>query len=242
MTGAADAEVAERRVSVHVWDLPLRLTHWVNVFSILGLSLTGYYIFNPFLSAPATAGFLMGTVRFIHFVLAFAFTSSVLFRIYWAFAGNEFARWPWFLPNSRARLGTLREQIAYYTFVRRKPPPQVGHNPLAGVTYIAIYVLFVLQIATGFALYSLSYESGFWPIAFGWIVPLVGAPALRLAHTLVMFFLIAFTIHHVYSAALVDWEERSGMLSSIVTGFKSLTPSFLARAAQLAPRRRGQRG
>jgi Ni,Fe-hydrogenase I cytochrome b subunit len=36
-----------------------------------------------------------------------------------------------------------------------------------------------------------------------------------------MFVFVAFTIHHVYSAILVDVEERNGELSSIVTGYKA---------------------
>ncbi len=57
--------------------------------SILVLSITGFYISDPFIGTVgiATNEFLMGTVRFIHFVTAFVFTSSVLFRIYWALAG-----------------------------------------------------------------------------------------------------------------------------------------------------------
>ena len=236
-------EPAEERRAVYVWDLAVRLTHWVNVFCIAGLSVTGWYILDPFLAAPGgSGGFLMGTVRFVHFALAFAFTASVLFRVYWAIAGGEYARWPWFLPTSRTRLRTFRDQAFYYTFLRAKPPEQVGHNPLAGASYLAIYGLFFLQILTGFALYSQGLEGGLWPLAFGWLLHLFGAQALRLVHTLVMFALMAFTVHHVYSAALIDWEERSGMLSSIVTGFKSLTPSFLREADRLAARQGRRHG
>ena len=44
---------------------------------------------------------------------------------------------------------------------------------------------------------------------------------LRLLHFLLMFVFGAFTIHHVYSAILVDIEERNGEVSSIVTGYKA---------------------
>lgn len=229
LTAAAETE---GKVEVYVWDLPVRLTHWVNAASILVLSLTGYYIANPFILTHgiATNEFLMGTVRFIHFLTAFVFTASVLFRIYWAFAGNKYARWNQFVPTSWARLRALFHMMRYYTFTRRRPPAQVGHNPLAGATYIAIYVLFMVQILTGFALYSLPFHGGFWPTAFGWLNLWLGVQYVRLIHTIVMWLLIAFTIHHVYSAVLIDFEERSGLVSSIITGFKSLTPHHLAEA------------
>ena len=53
---------------VYVWELPVRLTHWVIFFSIIILSATGYYIGNPFISVPGAARdhFVMGTVRAVH--------------------------------------------------------------------------------------------------------------------------------------------------------------------------------
>jgi Ni/Fe-hydrogenase 1 B-type cytochrome subunit len=218
--------------TVYVWELPVRITHWVNVASILVLSLTGYYISNPFFGTTGIAAneYLMGTIRFIHFAVAFVFTVSVLFRLYWAFAGNRYARWTQFAPVGHGRRRALGRMLGYYTFLRREPPAEIGHNPLAGVTYVGIYVLFVLQIATGFALYSLPASGGFWTFAFGWITAWLGAPYVRLAHDLIMFLLIAFTIHHVYSAVLIDIEEHSGLVSSIVTGYKTLTRRHIAEA------------
>jgi Ni/Fe-hydrogenase 1 B-type cytochrome subunit len=229
---SSPAGTAERKQTVYVWELPVRITHWVNVAAILVLSVTGYYIANPFVTTrgPATEQFLMGAIRFVHIGTAMVFTVSVLFRLYWAFAGNRYARWSQFLPVRRRRLRALFRMIGYYTFVRKEPPAEVGHNPLAGITYTGLYVLFAIQIATGFALYSLPLHGGFWPTAFGWIVTLFGAQPVRLVHFIVMWLIIAFTIHHVYSAVLIDIEERSGLLSSIVTGAKSLTPSHLAAA------------
>lgn len=222
----------EPKITLYVWDLPVRVTHWVNVFSILVLSVTGYYIANPFIGThgPNASDFLMGTVRFIHFTTAFIFTFSVLFRIYWAFAGNRWAHWDQFLPARTARRRALFRMIRYYTFLRREPPAEIGHNPLAGATYTGLYVLFGIQILTGFALYSLAYPNGFWPVAFGWINVVIGVPYVRLIHTIVMWLIIAFTIHHVYSAILIDIEERSGLLSSIVTGYKSLSARHIAEA------------
>lgn len=224
---------SEEKVTLYVWDLSVRITHWVNVACIVVLSVTGYYLANPLImtQGPATDQFLMGTIRFIHYVTAFIFTTSVLFRIYWAFASRiKYARWRQFVPASRGRWRALGKMIRYYTFVRREPPAEIGHNPLAGVTYIGLYVLFVLQIATGFALYSQPYHDGWLNVGFGWIIAAFGAQPVRLVHDLIMYLIIAFTIHHVYSAVLIDIEERSGLVSSIITGRKSLTRHHIAEA------------
>lgn len=239
-----DVREAEARKDVYVWELPVRITHWVNVLSIGILTVTGIYIATPFIgtSGPASNQYLMGTIRFIHFVTAFVFTASVLFRIYWAFVGNTYARWNQFLPTSSARWRDARRMLAFYLFLRREPPAEVGHNPLAGMTYIVVFALFLLQIITGFALYALPFDQGtFWRMAFGWIIVAFGTQPVRLVHDIIMWLFLAFTIHHVYSCILIDIEERSGLVSSIITGFKSLTRRQLVAAAAVEtpePRRR----
>ncbi len=52
----------------YVWEWPVRLTHWFNVISIIVLSVTGFYIGNPFVSVPSSSSFVMGWMRYLHFV------------------------------------------------------------------------------------------------------------------------------------------------------------------------------
>jgi Ni/Fe-hydrogenase 1 B-type cytochrome subunit len=37
---------------------------------------------------------------------------------------------------------------------------------------------------------------------------------------MIMWLLLGFAVHHVYSAVLMDAEERTGILISILTGYK----------------------
>lgn len=223
------------RKDVFVWELPVRLTHWINVTAILILSITGYYISNPFIGTRGDAvnQFLMGLNRFIHFSTAFVFTASVLFRVYWMFTGNRWASWKQWLATSRARRRSIPRMICYYITMRCPPPAMIGHNPLAGSTYSVVYLLFFVQILTGFGLYSLAFSGGFWPAVFGWLPLMFGIPVLRVIHDVITFLVIAFTIHHVYSAVLIDIEERSGLMSSIVTGFKTFSEEYVEAAEEL---------
>ncbi len=109
------------------------------------------------------------------------------------------------------------------------------------MTYIGLYVLFLLQIATGFALYALPMHGGFLPFAFGWITTAFGVQYVRLAHDIIMYLIIAFTVHHVYSAVVIDIEEHSGLLSSIITGYKELTAHSIAEAHEEDVRRPARR-
>jgi Ni/Fe-hydrogenase 1 B-type cytochrome subunit len=226
------ASKEEDRVAVYVWDLPVRATHWLNVLSILVLSFTGYYIYSPWIvtSGEASNQYLMGIFRFVHFVFAFIFTMTVLFRIYWSFVGSKYGGWKQMFPATKARRRGIWKMWGYYLFIRKEAPPVVGHNPLAGAMYTVLYLGFIAQILTGFALYSVAHTNSIWNTLFGWIVTLVGPATLRLLHDIVMWLIIAFVTHHVYSAILIDIEERSGLVSSIVTGFKLLTPHHIQDA------------
>jgi Ni/Fe-hydrogenase 1 B-type cytochrome subunit len=221
-----ESEVAARpaRHGVYVWELPVRLVHWTIVLTLIILSITGFYIYDPFLGGSGSAGdpgFLMGWVRFIHETSGFIFTTAVLVRVYWAFVGNRYARWRALLPLTRAQRRDLRDMLGYYAFRRLNPPRVNGHNPLAALAYLAIYLCFVLSILSGFGLFAWVSRIPAWMTLFGWTYQLMPIEQLRLLHFLLMFVFAAFTVHHVYSAILVDIDERNGELSSIVTGYKA---------------------
>jgi Ni/Fe-hydrogenase 1 B-type cytochrome subunit len=88
---------------VYVWDVPVRLTHWLLAISITVLAVTGFYIGHPFIIAPDPAGqeFVMGTVQAIHFFAAIVFSLSEISRIAWMFMGNRYARWDQMIPTIR---------------------------------------------------------------------------------------------------------------------------------------------
>ena len=87
-----------------------------------------------------------------------------------------------------------------------------------------VFALFLLQIVSGLALYGQFSPGGVWDSAFGSLLVLFGNQGLRLAHHLVMWLLIGFAIHHVYSAWLMDIKEKSGTMGSIYSGYKFIDP------------------
>ena len=217
-------------VRVYVWEWPVRVTHWLIVGSILLSSATGLYIGSPFLisSGPAGQRFLMGTAKILHFYSAIVFTLSVLSRIVWAFAGNTYARWDKFIPATRKRREGLLPTVRFYIFRMRKPPGFIGHNPLAGLTYSLVFVLFFVMITTGFALYSASAATGSPMRLFRVLIPLVGGlQAARWTHHVVMWLLLGFAVHHVYSAVLMSQIEGNGTIESIFSGYKFVPPEDL---------------
>src|SRR5512135_1369267 len=89
---------------VYVWQLPVRLYHWINALAVVTLAVTGYLIGSPLAiksSAEASFGYWFGTVRFIHFVAAFVFFFNFLIRLYWGFVGNRYATWKNFILHRK---------------------------------------------------------------------------------------------------------------------------------------------
>ena len=70
---------------VYVWELPVRIFHWVNATAIVALCVTGYIIGNPPAiqhATPPEANYWFGWVRFIHFAAAFVFILNFIVRLY----------------------------------------------------------------------------------------------------------------------------------------------------------------
>ena len=218
----------EHIVRVYVWQMPVRIAHWVIFLAIIVLSFTGYYIYDPFIISRGSGAFLMGTMRFIHEITACIFAAAVLVRFYWFFQGNRWAHWRSFVPLEAWWRKGLRKQLKYYLFLDRHPDSEVGHNPLAAATYLAVYGLMAVEILTGLALYNHILGSKALGLFIGWIPMLINIHYLREIHFLIMFVFAAFLIHHVYSAVLIGIEERSGLVGGIFSGYKFFPAAFVA--------------
>lgn len=222
-------------VRQYVWELPVRLTHWIVVLCILVLSATGLYIHDPFIFVKGAAAYLMGTVRFVHVLAGFVLTAAFLVRIYWFFVGNRCARWSGFLPFKKRQWREIGGMVRYYTFLRWRPVHKVGHNALAMMAYSFIFFLLLVSILTGFGLFSATAGTPFLKALFGWPARLAGIQHVRLVHHLLMYIFLAFMIHHVYSAVLVSIEERNGLLESIFSGYKFI-PEWELGESECAPK------
>jgi len=213
----ADAHGEGERVRIYVWQVPVRLTHWVTAACIVLLSLTGGYIADPFLIPPG--GNVMTTVRLVHMVTAFTLIGSLLLRLVWMVAGNRFARWSAFIPTSWFQATEVFRQAAFYAFLRKEIPKVLGHNQLAAAAYLVLFFLLFVETVTGFALDALQGTQP-WATLFGWILDLLGPQLVRVIHHLSMWAILAIALFHVYSSVLVDHIEKNGLVSSIFSGFK----------------------
>ncbi len=208
---------------IYVWEAPVRTAHWLVVLSLIVLSITGYYISNPFIvvAGEARQHFVTGYVRVIHSYTAIVFTLALLSRLAWMFLGNAYARWDQFIPWSRERRRGVLEMLKYYLFLIDRPTPGAGHNALAGLTYVFTYVVLFLQALTGLGLYGRAAHIGSPLHHFAFLANVFGgAQTTRWLHHGFMWFLLGFFVHHLYSVLLFSFQEKTGTTESIISGYK----------------------
>lgn len=205
----------------YIWELPVRICHWINVFSIVILAVTGFFISSPYNVGSSASSFSMGWIRFVHFVAAYVFVVSVVSRVIWSLIGNNYASWREFFPFlTVAGREKMIKMLRYYMFLDKKVPETFGHNPMATTAYIILFGLYMLMILTGFALYAQHAPGGVMHKSLGFMYMIFSSQGMRLAHHLGLWFVAGFIINHVYSAVLMDIKEHDGEISSIFSGFK----------------------
>lgn len=123
--------------SHRVWDLPVRVTHWLLVICFFGAWLTR--------EGDAT--------RMWHMLFGYSLVFLVLFRIAWGFIGTRHARFGDFIKGPSA--------VAGYAggLVRRRVVHTIGHNPLGALAIVAILALGVGMGVTGWQMAANGVES-----------------------------------------------------------------------------------
>ena len=111
---------------VRIWDLPTRIFHWVLVVLVVVCYVSG------------------DNGRFdIHIPAGQALLVLVFARVLWGFVGSEPSRF-------RAFVRPVREIAAYVrTLGKRAPGHHPGHNPLGGLSVVAMLAVLLLQAGLG---------------------------------------------------------------------------------------------
>ncbi len=213
---------------VLVWELPVRIFHWLNALCITVLAVTGFVIADPpalMSNAEAVDSYWFGTVRAIHFITAYVFLLNAIVRVYWAFNGNYYSNWRAFLPTTKEKRDNIKHVLKVDVLLQNEETEvlkniSVGHNYVASFSYIILFLLALVQIFTGFGLYAPT--SGWWlPKLFAWVPSVFGDEmTTRFIHHSATWMFIIFTLIHVYLVFYHDWLEGRGESSAMISGYK----------------------
>jgi len=219
--------------AVYVWEAPVRLWHWVMMVAMLVLIPTGYLIGVP---PPSVGGeaydqFWFGYIRFLHFAAGYVFAIMFVLRIYWAIVGNKYAREIFVVPFTLFKASFwqgLFNDARFYLFIRRDGGSYEGHNPMAALAMFFMYLLgTVWMILSGFALYGEGAGMGSWQFTVftSWLQPLVGdSQTLHTWHRLGMWYLIVFSLIHIYMVFRQDIFSKETVISTMVNGWRVPKP------------------
>jgi cytochrome b len=226
------------------WDVPTRWFHWINALAVLGLIVTALVILFASelgLSAPGKIA-----LKSIHVSLGYAMAINLLWRLVWAFLGNRYARWRSILPGGPGYLAALRAYAA--SIVSGEPQQYVGHNPLARIGVALLFLLLLIQVATGLVIAGTDL---YWPPFGHWFAAWVAAPgvdpslmapgatdlidkasydAMRAfrrpfveVHELTFYALIVLIVLHVIAVVATEVHEGGSIISAMFTGRKILS-------------------
>ena len=131
---AAPAESGASTVirKVLVWDAPVRVFHWLMVFSFVG----------AYLTAESESW------RLLHVTLGYTMAGLVAFRIVWGVLGTRHARFSNFVRGPRS--------VARYlgAHLRGQPEHHIGHNPAGALAIVAMLALTLAITASGWAVFN----------------------------------------------------------------------------------------
>ena len=128
MTDAATATAPPPAATVKVWDLVVRVGHWV------------------LLAAVATALITRGEPESIHQFAGTVIVGWIVVRLFWGIAGPPQARFENFLTAPGKAVGYLAD------LVRGRARRHVGHSPAGGWMVVALMVALSGSAATGLAM------------------------------------------------------------------------------------------
>jgi cytochrome b len=116
------------RQAIMVWDMPVRVFHWLLVICFAG----------AWLSSESERWAL------IHYAFGYTACLLVLIRLVWGLIGTRYARFSQFLKSPRAVIGH------FMAMLRGHPHHDVGHNPAGGLVMFALMLLMLLIGLTGY--------------------------------------------------------------------------------------------
>ncbi|MBK7814895.1 MAG: cytochrome b/b6 domain-containing protein [Rhodocyclaceae bacterium] len=178
---------------VRVWDLPLRLFHWLLVAAIVTAFVTAKVGGNA-MDWHGRAGLLI--------------IGLLVFRLVWGFIGSFNSRFANFVRGPAAIRAYLQGKWQ-----------GAGHNPLGALSVLAMLALFVAQAATGlFANDDVAFEGFLYPL-----VSAAVSEKITGIHKLLEIAIILLVLAHLGAIAFYTRIRKETLIMPMITGDKEAT-------------------
>lgn len=224
-----------------VWDKTVRIFHWINVLTVLGLIAVGTAILNAKALGVTTDGKIL--LKTVHVYIGYAFAINLTWRIVWGFLGNRYARWQSIVPFNTEH----RTQLSAMMNAQKEGRSIgfLGHNPIARLMVSLLFLLLSIQAITGLVLAGTDvYMPPFGNTIKQWIavepamldsikpyskvgIDEAAYKAMRdvrkpfiTTHYYVFYALLLAIILHLLGVIMAELRERNGLVSAMFTGKK----------------------
>jgi cytochrome b len=191
-----DGNVENQLKDVMVWDLGVRLFHWLLVSTVAVAIVTGFFAGKPWLDA--------------HVISGVCIVALVVFRVIWGFLGSTYARFGSFVVSPGAAVRHLRDAASGG---RRR---SLGHNPLGAWMILTLLAALTVICALGaVALGGVVKEGPFAPH-----VTYAFARQAKEIHEFLAYLLVGLIALHILGAFFESWRSSENLSRGMVTGRK----------------------
>ena len=180
-----------------VWDLGVRVFHWLMVATIAIALVTG-------LSGPPN-------LLNVHIAAGAAIGGLVAFRVLWGLMGSTYARFSSFPVH----LTAINADLAGLVAGRR--PRYRGHNPLGSLMALTLLAIISLSVMTGVVTLGGVDKQG--PLAFA--APYAAGKAAQRVHLALAYGLLALIAGHLLGVAYESIQARTNLPLAMITGKKA---------------------
>lgn len=213
----------EELVFVGSWDWQTRVLHWVNALLVIALVLL--ILGAEGMEALGVDKTLRRPVKELHAYIGYFFIVTLSLRIVWGFIGNRYARFSDMLPFTREKAAALWQSVRWVLGgMRGEGPRAAGHDPLASLLYLALFIVLISQAITGLLLSGAEFEI-FPGTLFSGTLGEEAAEVLEKVHEFGLFFFYFYIAAHLLGLVIHEVKQRTGLFSSMIHGRKCFPKS-----------------
>jgi cytochrome b len=178
--------------TVKVWDLPLRIFHWLLVIAFF----VAYFTEDDFLTLHVWTGYLV--------------IALLVFRLIWGFIGNEYAQFKNFICTPATGFSYLKAALA------KTSKRYIGHNPAGAVMIVLLLGSLFLTTFTGLCVYAADQNAGL----FAGIVSSENEKLWEEVHEFFANFSVFLVLIHIAGVIFESILHKENLGRAMVTGEK----------------------
>lgn len=187
---------------IKVWDLYLRLFHWLLAICIV----------VSFVSVRMDK-------MDIHFISGHVILALIVFRLFWGLFGSRTAMFTSFVKGPSAILRYLKASNS------DEFKPMIGHSPIAALSVIALLLVISAQVITGL----MSDDEMFLQGPLAQYVSYETAYQATTYHAYFAKFIFGLVILHLLAIAFYKLVKKENLVKPMITGDKELKSGEIGR-------------